>query len=254
MTDRAAEPPEVFLLQRGDHRTPGDKVEPAPLGVSERQPCDTRDRETPRRHAFYRATAGLGPLADDSGFPLRGVGGPRAGQSGLAAPLRHRAWCRPAKTWASAAVRRLIRSCLEYLALQLAGDGWRMKDLHRLILRSAVYRQTSTLNETAHCVDPDNRLLWRKSLHGSTPKASAMRCWPPAANWTTRLGGPYVPTNRNDAGRSGHRWRRTPGDVDVRCTCSSGAPRRSACWVCSTPRPWCSTAWNGPCRPFRCNR
>jgi hypothetical protein len=50
---------------------------------------------------------------------------------------------------------------LDWLALRLMDDGWSLKSLHRLILASNVYRQTSTENAMARSIDPENRLLWR---------------------------------------------------------------------------------------------
>ena len=38
-------------------------------------------------------------------------------------------------------------------------SGWSAKALHRLILTSSVYRQSSTLRPEAARIDPDNRLL-----------------------------------------------------------------------------------------------
>ena len=40
-------------------------------------------------------------------------------------------------------------------------DGWSTKKLHRLILLSATYQQSSFDNPAARNVDPDNLLLWR---------------------------------------------------------------------------------------------
>jgi hypothetical protein len=51
---------------------------------------------------------------------------------------------------------------LEWLAQRLVADGWRLKSLHRLILNSSVYRQTTTFDSARAQVDPDNRLLWRR--------------------------------------------------------------------------------------------
>ena len=50
---------------------------------------------------------------------------------------------------------------LDWLAIQLIDRGWSLKELHRLILTSAVYRQSAAINEAAIAVDPDNRLFWR---------------------------------------------------------------------------------------------
>jgi cytochrome c551/c552 len=48
---------------------------------------------------------------------------------------------------------------LDYLANRFVADGWSTKKLHRQILLSSVYRQSSAYREDLHSVDPDNRLL-----------------------------------------------------------------------------------------------
>lgn len=52
---------------------------------------------------------------------------------------------------------------LDWLASEFVRGGWRVKDLHRLIMNSAVYQQTSVnlANGRAQQIDPENRLLWR---------------------------------------------------------------------------------------------
>ncbi len=50
---------------------------------------------------------------------------------------------------------------LDWLATEFAALGRRPKALHRLILLSATYRQSSTPREEALAVDADARLLWR---------------------------------------------------------------------------------------------
>jgi mono/diheme cytochrome c family protein len=51
---------------------------------------------------------------------------------------------------------------LDWLANRFIEDGWSIKRLHRLILTSATYRQSSLgSNPTAMRKDPSNRLLWR---------------------------------------------------------------------------------------------
>ena len=49
---------------------------------------------------------------------------------------------------------------LDYLARRLIDGEWRLKPMHRLILMSAVYRQSGSTNFTPMKVDADNRLLW----------------------------------------------------------------------------------------------
>src|SRR5262249_25092555 len=48
---------------------------------------------------------------------------------------------------------------LEFLAAELVRSGWSAKALHRLILNSAVWKQSSGPRREAQTIDPDNHLL-----------------------------------------------------------------------------------------------
>ncbi|MEZ6135568.1 MAG: DUF1553 domain-containing protein [Pirellulaceae bacterium] len=48
---------------------------------------------------------------------------------------------------------------LDYLAVSLMRDGWSIKKLHRRIVSSSVYRQSSATDTAAAVIDPDNRWL-----------------------------------------------------------------------------------------------
>ena len=50
---------------------------------------------------------------------------------------------------------------LDWLANRLVESKWSIKAIHRLILNSATWRQSSASHKTALAVDPENRLLWR---------------------------------------------------------------------------------------------
>jgi hypothetical protein len=52
---------------------------------------------------------------------------------------------------------------LDWLAVQLRADGFRLKALHRQIVLSATYRQSSRKQTAAFAQDADNRWLWRYS-------------------------------------------------------------------------------------------
>ncbi|AMV20516.1 DUF1553 domain-containing protein [Planctomyces sp. SH-PL14] len=53
---------------------------------------------------------------------------------------------------------------LDWLAGELLRSGWSLKHIHRLIVTSRTYRQSSmTPNAAAAAVDAQNRLLWRQS-------------------------------------------------------------------------------------------
>ncbi len=49
---------------------------------------------------------------------------------------------------------------LDYLASRFMAEGWSIKKLHRAIMLSSVYQQSSDLRNDAAQADPENRLLW----------------------------------------------------------------------------------------------
>ena len=102
---------------------------------------------------------------------------------------------------------------LEWLATELARPNadnrqptaviplftWSLKRLHREILHSATYRQSSQLNEAAFAVDPDNRLLWRQPVRRLDAESIRDGMLFVSGSLDRRLGGPYVATQRNGA-------------------------------------------------------
>ncbi len=59
---------------------------------------------------------------------------------------------------------------LDWLARYFVNEGWSMKQLHRVMLTSAAYRQASVVEPglAAQRSDPDNRLLWRMRVRRLT--------------------------------------------------------------------------------------
>jgi hypothetical protein len=52
---------------------------------------------------------------------------------------------------------------LDWLAYRLIENGWRLKPMHKLILSSAAWRQSSAHDEAKAAKDIDNQFLWRFS-------------------------------------------------------------------------------------------
>jgi uncharacterized protein DUF1549/uncharacterized protein DUF1553/cytochrome c len=50
---------------------------------------------------------------------------------------------------------------LDWLAQELISGGWRLKPIHKQIVMSAAYRQSSAMNDVDVRVDADNRTFWR---------------------------------------------------------------------------------------------
>ena len=52
---------------------------------------------------------------------------------------------------------------LDWLASEFVARGWSLKEMHRLIVTSATYRQSSSSHERGQAIDADARLLWRNA-------------------------------------------------------------------------------------------
>ncbi|MGP0062421.1 MAG: DUF1553 domain-containing protein, partial [Isosphaeraceae bacterium] len=81
---------------------------------------------------------------------------------------------------------------LDWLATELVRTGWDIKVMHRLIVRSATYRQSSRVSQALLAHDPDNRLLARGPrfrFSAEVVRDNALRI---AGLLTERLGGPSI--------------------------------------------------------------
>ncbi len=79
---------------------------------------------------------------------------------------------------------------LDWLAHQFVLGGFRVKALHRLIVTSAAYRQSSHPRAEALKIDADNRLLWRKSPARLEAEAVRDAMLAVTGELEQRLGGP----------------------------------------------------------------
>ena len=74
---------------------------------------------------------------------------------------------------------------LDFLALKLKENNWQLKAMHKMIMTSKTYKQSSSWREDGGQVDADSRLLWRFPHHVVfLPKKSGMPSWPYPGNWT----------------------------------------------------------------------
>lgn len=81
---------------------------------------------------------------------------------------------------------------LDYLASEFVANGRSMKWLHRLIVTSQSYQQTSDRRESAMRADPDNRLLWRQNRRRLDFEAMRDSILSAAGNLNTTVGGKSV--------------------------------------------------------------
>jgi len=83
---------------------------------------------------------------------------------------------------------------LDYLATELVSGGWKLKRIHRLIVLSAVYQQSTRSERTraGMTADPRNRSYWkmnRKRLEGEAIRDSILSA---SGNLNLKVGGPMV--------------------------------------------------------------
>jgi Protein of unknown function (DUF1553)/Protein of unknown function (DUF1549)/Planctomycete cytochrome C len=89
---------------------------------------------------------------------------------------------------------------LEFLVDSLVRSGWSAKALHRLIVTSSVYRQSSVPCPEASRIDPDNRLLARYPMHRLDAEAIRDAMLTVTGELDHRQGGLYVPTDLINSG------------------------------------------------------
>ncbi len=79
---------------------------------------------------------------------------------------------------------------LDFLAVQLLENGWRLKAIHRLIMTSQAYRQSAEWRPGPARIDGDSRLLWRfppRRLSAEEVRDTILQV---AGKLDTRMGGP----------------------------------------------------------------
>jgi hypothetical protein len=147
--------PDMFLLQRGNIATPGDKVEPGfPLCASG-GPATVPDppagaMTSGRRTALARwLSAPTNPLT--------------------ARVMVNRIWqhhfghglVRTPNDFGLTGARPTHPELLDWLANAFVAQGWSLKKMHRLMLTSNAYKQASAPNAQGLARDPVNDLCWR---------------------------------------------------------------------------------------------
>ena len=186
-----APPPKIRLLQRGEVERPGPRVEPgfleilsSPRKTDAVRPSDTRGQTSGYRLAFARwLTSPDHPLTARVMVNRvwqhhfgRGIVETQANFGRQGTPPTH-------------------PKLLDWLAVEFMRQGWSIKKLHKLIMTSTTYRQSSEWpagEALALKVDPKNQLLWRmnlRRLEAETLRDSIMAT-SGKLDWT--MGGPPV--------------------------------------------------------------
>lgn len=79
---------------------------------------------------------------------------------------------------------------LDFLAARFVASGWSIKAMHRLIVQSNTYQQSSTSNPAGVAADPENRLLWRANRRRLESESFRDSLFVVAGRLDAKLGGP----------------------------------------------------------------
>ena len=186
--------PTIRLLQRGSVESPGPKVTPGFITVL----C-AADEDCAAKPSAHRVGATQGyrlALAEwltDPEHPL------------TARVIVNRIWQHHFGTgivatpsnFGSTGSPPSQPALLDWLAVDFVKHGWKAKRLHKMIMTSAVYRQSSRRshnprNERAAAQDPDNRLLWRMPMRRLEAEALRDSILAVAGRLDDTVGGPAV--------------------------------------------------------------
>lgn len=90
---------------------------------------------------------------------------------------------------------------LDWLASVFMENGWSMKKLHRQILLSTTYRQTSKRDAVNDAIDPDNKLLHRMNLRRLEAESVRDAILSVSGKLNSKQFGPPVPVRENEVGQ-----------------------------------------------------
>lgn len=188
--------PATYLFHRGEPDQPKQAVKPGDLTVlaGQRQiEIPEKDKTLPttgRRLAFARALT-------DGKHPL------------LARVIVNQVWLRhfgkglvnSPNDFGQLGEKPSHPELLDWLASDFMEHGWSLKRLHKLIMTSRTYRQSSRRDPERDRIDPDNRLLSRmnvRRLEAETLRDSFLAV---SGKLNPKVGGKPVPVTFNEEGQ-----------------------------------------------------
>jgi hypothetical protein len=194
-------PRPTFIHKRGEFLQTVERVEPAVLSLLPALPPDS----PPNRLSLARwLVSGANPLSG------------RVTMNRQWAAFSGRGLVPTVEDFGYQGERPTHPELLDWLAIELVNQGWSMKAMHRLIVTSATYQQSSRVTVELLAKDPDNRLLARgprvrleaEVIRDSILLESGLLC--------EKIGGPSVfppqpPSITTEGTYGGLAWNASPG-------------------------------------------
>jgi mono/diheme cytochrome c family protein len=148
-------PEPTFIMIRGNAHVPGDQVEPGFPSVLN-PPAPVIPAPNPGATTSGRRRALADWLASDRN--------PLAARVMINRVWQHhfgRGIVRSPNDFGNIGDRPTHPELLDWLASEFVARGWKLKQMHRLIVLSSAYQMSSTANPAALAKDPQNDLFWR---------------------------------------------------------------------------------------------
>jgi hypothetical protein len=218
LTEPAGHLPVTKLFHRGDHNQPTREVTPGKLtvlvseGASKSFPADDPSIPTSgRRLAFAKWLT-----QNDPPNPLfvrsfvNRVWMHHFGRAIVATP----------GDFGKLGIPPTHPQLLDWLGMEWIEHGWSLKHLHRTIMLSTAYRQSSVRDPSREAIDPENRFYGRRDLQRLDAEVLRDSLLALSGQLNTDLYGPPIALQEDDAGQvridPGHprrsiyaKWRRT---------------------------------------------
>ena len=188
--------PATFLFHRGEPDQPKGTVKPGELTIlAGQRPIEIPEKDkslstTGRRLAFAKALT-------DGKHPL------------LARVIVNQVWLRhfgkglvnSPNDFGQLGEKPSHPELLDWLAVDFMEHGWSLKRLHKLILTSRTYRQSSRRDAGRDVIDPDNRLLSRMNVRRLEAETLRDAFLAVSGKLNPKIGGKPVPVTFNEEGQ-----------------------------------------------------
>ncbi|MEX2263260.1 MAG: DUF1549 and DUF1553 domain-containing protein [Bryobacteraceae bacterium] len=185
MIDNGAASPKTHVLAVGVYDAFLDQVEPGPLSILDPEPAKVVP--PPGVNSSGRRSA-LARWLTDPRNPL------------TARVMANRIWhyhfgrgiAGTPSDFGVMGERPSHRELLDHLSATFAGNGWSVKKLHREIMLSSAWQQSTEYNAEAAKADPENRLLWRYNRRRMEGEAIRDTMLQVAGRLNTKMYGPGI--------------------------------------------------------------
>ena len=196
LTEVPGKVPPTFLFNRGDPDQPKQPLEPGELTIlaswrpTKISPTNAALPTTGRRLAFaQQLTDGRHPLT--ARVLVNRVWLNHFGRGIVASP----------GDFGFLGQRPTHPELLDWLASEFVSQGWSMKKLHKLLMTSTAYRQSSVRDPKKDRLDPDNRLFARmtpRRLEAETVRDAILAV---SGRLNDKMFGPPVPVMEDEVGQ-----------------------------------------------------